>query len=266
MVAIIALLISILLPSLNAAREQGKMAKCLSNLRSLNTATTTYLLDNRDEYPFLSRSAGPVRGICSWAYGGKTTDDFWKTRYSGVFYFKATERPINYYLVNGDITEDEPMHVLRCPSDQGSYQRVYSNSPWEQEPVTAHDDIGTSYHYNLHGFTGLSNFDFNRPIRSWRLAQAAIMRDALGSFAARYALYFEDPLDWCINEKVQVTGNHRQFSHHTIGFLDGHASYLYVDSRNWCGPGWTMLNPNWLRTPDYTPPVYYTASSGKHCN
>src|SRR5207253_2306439 len=42
-IAIIALLISILLPSLALAREQGKTAKCLSNLRQINMFHAMYL-------------------------------------------------------------------------------------------------------------------------------------------------------------------------------------------------------------------------------
>ncbi|MDB5295040.1 MAG: hypothetical protein JWO31_1023 [Phycisphaerales bacterium] len=41
-IGIIALLISILLPSLNAAREQANSIKCLSNLRQLSLAMATY--------------------------------------------------------------------------------------------------------------------------------------------------------------------------------------------------------------------------------
>ncbi|GMU81172.1 MAG: hypothetical protein AMXMBFR47_10430 [Planctomycetota bacterium] len=50
-VAIIALLISILLPSLSAAREQGKNAVCLTNLRNMGTALRMYLDDNRSYFP-----------------------------------------------------------------------------------------------------------------------------------------------------------------------------------------------------------------------
>jgi prepilin-type N-terminal cleavage/methylation domain-containing protein/prepilin-type processing-associated H-X9-DG protein len=46
-IGIIALLISILLPSLNAAREQARTAKCLSNLRQLGLAAATYTAANR---------------------------------------------------------------------------------------------------------------------------------------------------------------------------------------------------------------------------
>src|SRR5258706_12367250 len=41
-IGIIALLISILLPSLNKAREQAKVVQCLSNLRQLGQANAAY--------------------------------------------------------------------------------------------------------------------------------------------------------------------------------------------------------------------------------
>ncbi len=50
-VAIIALLISILLPGLQGAREQAKRVKCGANLRSIGTAVTTCMLENRDYGP-----------------------------------------------------------------------------------------------------------------------------------------------------------------------------------------------------------------------
>jgi prepilin-type N-terminal cleavage/methylation domain-containing protein len=50
-VAIIALLISILLPSLSRAREITKRAVCASNLRSIGQGTKVYSNDNYDWYP-----------------------------------------------------------------------------------------------------------------------------------------------------------------------------------------------------------------------
>ena len=50
-VAIIALLISILLPSLAQAREMAKRATCAANLRSIATGTLVYAEGNRGYFP-----------------------------------------------------------------------------------------------------------------------------------------------------------------------------------------------------------------------
>ncbi len=50
-VAIIALLISILLPSLSSARKQARAIKCAANLRDVGLAFAGYLLDDRGIYP-----------------------------------------------------------------------------------------------------------------------------------------------------------------------------------------------------------------------
>ena len=50
-IAIIAILASMLLPALNRARERAQLSSCLSNLKQLGYACTSYLADN-DEYWF----------------------------------------------------------------------------------------------------------------------------------------------------------------------------------------------------------------------
>lgn len=50
-VAIIALLISILLPSLGAAREQARTSKCAANMKQVGIAFGSYLAENRGVYP-----------------------------------------------------------------------------------------------------------------------------------------------------------------------------------------------------------------------
>jgi prepilin-type N-terminal cleavage/methylation domain-containing protein/prepilin-type processing-associated H-X9-DG protein len=50
-IGIIAILISVLLPSLNAARRAGYKTKCLSNLKTLGDAYKLYQLDNKGFWP-----------------------------------------------------------------------------------------------------------------------------------------------------------------------------------------------------------------------
>src|SRR5258706_5542402 len=50
-IAIIALLIAILLPVLNSARERAHRVKCASNLRQLGMAMKMYAIDNKNQYP-----------------------------------------------------------------------------------------------------------------------------------------------------------------------------------------------------------------------
>ena len=50
-VAIIALLISILLPSLRQAREQAKQVVCMSNMQQMGVAMLSYALNNREYVP-----------------------------------------------------------------------------------------------------------------------------------------------------------------------------------------------------------------------
>lgn len=50
-VAIIALLVSVLLPSLSRAREMARIAVCSANLRTVGQATNFYLHENRDYFP-----------------------------------------------------------------------------------------------------------------------------------------------------------------------------------------------------------------------
>jgi prepilin-type N-terminal cleavage/methylation domain-containing protein len=79
-VAIIALLISILLPSLSAAKDQAKITVCMANQRSLGLASQYYLDENRNFFPGEHKQFG-APGVYTFPtrlrkYTGKETKIF----------------------------------------------------------------------------------------------------------------------------------------------------------------------------------------------
>ena len=64
-VAVIAFLVSLLLPSLKKARKAANTAVCMSNLSQLGKAMTGYLVDNNNFYPY-TRLKDNIDDIISW--------------------------------------------------------------------------------------------------------------------------------------------------------------------------------------------------------
>ena len=62
-VAIIALLVSILLPSLQRAKEQARITVCLANLRGLGVAFSQYVAENNGWYPPAAACGGLSYGM-----------------------------------------------------------------------------------------------------------------------------------------------------------------------------------------------------------
>ncbi|MBV9463468.1 MAG: type II secretion system protein [Verrucomicrobiae bacterium] len=60
-IAIVAVLSSLLVPALQGVREGARRTKCLSNVRQIGTAVEMYKNDNEDYYPF-----GPPLLIANW--------------------------------------------------------------------------------------------------------------------------------------------------------------------------------------------------------
>jgi prepilin-type N-terminal cleavage/methylation domain-containing protein/prepilin-type processing-associated H-X9-DG protein len=66
-VAIIAILISILGPAMASSRRSANATTCLSQMREIGMATTAYMMDNDDYFPRSSHSA-LANNVMPWGY------------------------------------------------------------------------------------------------------------------------------------------------------------------------------------------------------
>ncbi|MCD4824949.1 MAG: type II secretion system GspH family protein [Phycisphaerae bacterium] len=64
-IAIISLLVSILLPSLNRAREVAKRVVCGSNLKQIGLGMATYAHDHNNKYPYMRTGHWPFGYFCN---------------------------------------------------------------------------------------------------------------------------------------------------------------------------------------------------------
>ena len=125
-VAIIALLISILLPSLSRARELSKRLVCGANLKGLGTACKIYANDNYETWPVVPFSeqtitdGDGVKYICQLRECGggpalersiiSETDD--ESEFDGPSTALSTTRCFWMFIRNGDVT----LKQFICPS------------------------------------------------------------------------------------------------------------------------------------------------------
>ncbi len=144
-VAIIAVLVAILLPALNAARERAKVSMCLANLRQIGLAFQMYLDENNQKfYEHHEGDHGPLR---EFAQGGRKVDTI------------NDPRPLNKYIKNE--------YVFKCPGDRGR-EAFFA---WGAIKPTIWDfpKAGSSYRYNCYGiprYWTSSNFNPNRNINN----------------------------------------------------------------------------------------------------
>lgn len=181
-IAIVAVLLSILLPGLAYARRLSSGAVCASNLRQIGMAWDGYLSDprNRGEAP---RAASEP----AWRYGGAS---FRGTERVAIL---DAERPINRYLADDAAADSKAMaQMFKCPGDVGVFARGIGNGAPRSSILTretCYQTFGTSYRANesaievpLDDGTGLM-----RPLKAHEVYVSASRLILLGDSAWYYA-------------------------------------------------------------------------------
>ncbi len=223
-VAIIALLVAILLPALQEARELAKIAVCGSNLHHISISIVLYAGDNADVLPGYNMETWddvPRPEVSNWVawnqlhIGGDDSNDIFPGR-----------RKLNPYV-------DNAREVFRCPSDVG--HRL-------QAGETVYVDHGSSYVYNSNWYaSGESHWvlygkkisDFDNLWRQVSIADYDIMYTwpywwwtDLGPHGSEF-MWHDPPRKH--PEAPIIDGIMFYNPKCNVGFLDGHASFIQLE-------------------------------------
>ncbi|RMF79933.1 MAG: prepilin-type N-terminal cleavage/methylation domain-containing protein, partial [Planctomycetota bacterium] len=232
-VAIIALLISILLPSLTEAREQARVAKCSSNMKSIMTATQLYLSDakGRQDLPWLLPAGYTVGDkTYDWTYftefiwgGGmpdKTNTDWANSGLNeanggtgfanmDTYNVQPAHRPLNAYFA-AEVTWDRlkkdrtkyPADIpgfFQCPSDRTALVPTVGEDnpkPDPDTPFRCWEWWGSSYPINWYWpyYYGNSGAFIGNALTRGKDMMAA----KTGRFASEFITFYEDQANYAL--------------------------------------------------------------------
>jgi prepilin-type N-terminal cleavage/methylation domain-containing protein len=265
-VAIISLLLAILLPSLSAAREQGKKAKCLANLRSIGQALHLYALEDRTEQliPIHERmlQACPYwewRTVNWFAWGGRSGQTSFRTGpSSGITLssegpdarpqYDARRRPLNRYMLGSvNLKDTQQLEWFHCPSDRGYPQHPdIDDSPLDNAERPCYDTLGNSYRASLAEITIIggdassqghfANGPWGHRLTTLRSTSALVLVGEPTFFNMIGRDSFPDP------DPVLVTGWHGQYMVDNLLYCDGSARPTRASARYDFGPDAATMN------------------------
>ena len=247
--AIIALLVAILLPTLRRARGVARQTVCLSNIRSIGQAFSMYRSDydgwlpvgpanrlawqgSNPDYPDqvkVFNAPGPHRKPVPWTnchYGGRraaVVHHYDPEKLGTQSEPETGRRPLTRYLYKR-IGLDSRTPQFECPSDPGVEREIWEHGLSPSKPI--HEICGNSYYTNPWG-----KWSKPGPDGGTRIKDPAII-----VLAEDAAFYFDRMA------KGRTKGWHDRYSTHNLLFLDSHAEFKFVDTRQHYGPGWYVEN------------------------
>lgn len=245
-ISIIALLIALLLPALGAARESGRTAQCLSNLRQNATGMYAYSTDNNNGLVPLENSA--------ITNGGE--ESFWQVRMHKLGYIPGSDS-YNTSLMCPS-TLNEPAHnfyggttnwwdTWATQTDPAGAKYLPAYSPtlnkvmWSSYLLNAYR--GGDYAQNGTQFSSLFTFRIHNP------AAYPGPTGRMDNFKKPTGLLMmADGLHYSSAGTVRLSRRHNQQTAVNAAMLDGHAesvgnTKLLPDGFNqWSFMGWSTAN------------------------
>ncbi len=111
-IAIVAMLMALMLPALNNARELGRQSLCSANLRQQGIAVNTYATD--------AKGWGPFTNIAQDDANWGTESQYWMVQLASYLAMDSNRSSYNY-VYNNAKNPQNMMKVFQCPSTYKKY-------------------------------------------------------------------------------------------------------------------------------------------------
>jgi prepilin-type N-terminal cleavage/methylation domain-containing protein len=134
-IGIIAVLISLLLPALNKAREAAKRTQCLSNLHQIHVMLVMYAGGNKDQVP-LGQSQSSITGssISSNYIVSRQANASWDGDYGPAVKIRYVGLGL---LLKAGILKEGSGRALYCPAfEENDFQYDVPGNPWPPSQKT----------------------------------------------------------------------------------------------------------------------------------
>lgn len=282
-ISIIALLISVLLPSLSAARREAARVKCLSNLSEHGQFASMNSVDDpetRLQTPHeISGQFWVAPGDYDWG-GGNGEHQWFRSGPSGepMIPFKGAQgRFMNRLAFGPSITGDEDFSLFQCPGEESLVSGVVDYPlPSPLYGVSVFQATGNSYQGDLWNFAQKARSQqrkqirwrfgcYDRPISLipetsrtmlfWesRLMQAIVSTEEMGQGGqADLRQFGTSPRD--------ILGSHGKLGRFNLVFADGHASTTI------CRKSGTMFAPSSFQEASKYWPYHWRSADFRYDN
>ena len=206
-IAIIAILAGMLLPALNKARESGRSASCMNNLKSITGTALLYAGDNHDFMPPASGNAGDgSTWVCP-------REPWISSDFVHCFWVYTTSRYAGEQWTGGQA----PAKIYQCPSEP---DEIYRH--------TNHPDIPVSnygYYQRLGAPTSWSADNVMRKLtRNRAPSRTGIITDLKAKSCDRTTFMRLGTTDDFMSASFGYAPRHSSGSN--VGFADGHVAHL----------------------------------------
>ncbi len=155
-IAIIGILVALLLPAVQAAREAARRMSCSNNLKQITLALHNY----HDSYrTFPSGSMQAVSGSFSWGYLALTLPFFEQSGAHNTVDFTAQHCGVHLKALQAAATGDPASQLIKlftCPSDPRADRSLLSGPTG---PLPASGDVGVLYPTNYLAMGGSNDPD-----------------------------------------------------------------------------------------------------------